>query len=104
MAEAEFYQQQGLNGKAIAILESFIESGNYTSTVYRMLGEIYQQIQLPGLAKDYYLRSAKLTVVDDVAGSAKIEAALGEVYATLGSKEEAIRWLKLASNKYEKLG
>ncbi len=69
-----------------------------------MLAEIYQQIQLPRLAKDYYLKSAKLTEVDDVAGSAKIEAALGEIYAALGSKEEAIRWLKLASNKYEKLG
>ncbi|MDJ0553779.1 MAG: tetratricopeptide repeat protein [Microcoleaceae cyanobacterium MO_207.B10] len=101
---AEFYQQQGLNAEAIAILESFINSGNYTSAVYRILGEIYQQIQLPELAKDYFFKSAKLTEVDDVVGSAKIEAALGEVYATLGSKEEAIRWLKLAFNKYEKLG
>ncbi|NEO52377.1 MAG: hypothetical protein F6K54_04350 [Okeania sp. SIO3B5] len=69
-----------------------------------MLGEIYQQIQLPGLAKNYYLRSVKLTGVDDVVGRAKVEAALGEVYASLGSNEEAIRWLKLASNKYENLG
>ena len=68
------------------------------------LGEIYQQIQLPGLAKDYYLESAKLTGGDDVAGSAKVEAALGEVYATLGSREEAIHWLTLAFNRYEKLG
>ncbi len=104
MAEAKLDQQQGLNGEAIAILESFINSGNYTSAVYRMLGEIYQQIQLPELAKNYFFKSAKLTEVDDVVGSAKIEAALGEVYATLGSKEEAIRWLKLAFNKYEKLG
>ena len=101
---AEFYQQNGLNESAIAIWESFINSGNYTSAVYRILAEIYQHIQLPRLAKDYYLKSAKLTEVDDVAGSAKIEAALGEIYAALGSKEEAIRWLKLASNKYEKLG
>ncbi|NEQ39348.1 MAG: tetratricopeptide repeat protein [Okeania sp. SIO3I5] len=101
---AELYQQNSLNGEAIAILESFVESGNYTAAIYQMLGEIYQQIQLPELAKDYYLESAKLTGVDDVAGSAKVEAALGEVYATLGSKEEAIRWLKLAFNKYEKLG
>jgi len=101
---AELYQQEGLNMEAIAILESFIESGNYTAAIYQMLGKIYEQIQLPGLAKDYYLESAKLTGIDDVAGSAKVEAALGEVYATLGSKEEAIRWLKLAFNKYEKLG
>ncbi|MDJ0517413.1 MAG: tetratricopeptide repeat protein [Trichodesmium sp. MO_231.B1] len=101
---AQLYQQEGLNIEAIAILESFIELGNYTAAIYQMLGEIYQQIQLPGLAKDYYLESAKLTGVDDVAGSAKVEAALGEVYGTLGSNEEAIRWLKLAFNKYEKLG
>ncbi|MDY7002628.1 MAG: tetratricopeptide repeat protein [Cyanobacteriota bacterium] len=101
---AEFYQQNGLNVEAIAILESFIDQGYQTPAIYRMLGEIYQQIQLPGLAKNYYLQSTKLTGVDDVVGTAKIEAALGEVYATLGSNEEAIRWLKLASNKYEKLG
>ena len=104
MAEAELDQQNGLNESAIAIWESFINSGNYTSAVYRILAEIYQHIQLPRLAKDYYLKSAKLTEVDDVVGSAKVEAALGEVYAALGSKEEAIRWFKLASNKYEKLG
>ncbi|NEP85122.1 MAG: tetratricopeptide repeat protein, partial [Okeania sp. SIO3B3] len=101
---AEFYQQNRLNVEAIAILESFIDQGYKTPTIYRILGEIYQQIQLPGLAKNYYLQSAKLTGVDDVVGTAKIEATLGEVYATLGSNEEAIRWLKLASNKYEKLG
>ncbi len=101
---AELYQQQGLNTEAIAILESFIDQGYFTSAVYRMLGEIYQQIQLPELAKDYYLKSVKLTAVDDVVGRAKVEAALGEVYATLGSKKEAIRWLNLAYKRYEELG
>ena len=69
-----------------------------------MLAEIYQQIQLPELAKNYYLQSAKLIGVDDVGGKAEVEAALGEVYTTLGSKEDAIYWLKLAFNSYEKLG
>lgn len=101
---AEFYQQKRLNVEAIAILKSFIESGNSTSAIYQMLGEIYQQIQLPQLAKDYYLQSAKLIGVDDVGGKAEVEAALGEVYATLGSKEDAIYWLNLAYNRYEKLG
>ena len=45
-----------------------------------------------------------MTAVDNIAGTAKIEAALGEVYATLGSREEAIHWLTLAFNRYEKLG
>ncbi|MGD1700516.1 tetratricopeptide repeat protein [Dapis sp. BLCC M229] len=101
---AELYQQNGLNGEAIAILESFIDQGYYTSTVYRILGEIYQQIQLPALAKDYYLQSAELMAVDDVAGRGKLEATLGEVYAILGSNEEAIRWLNLAYKRYEELG
>ena len=101
---AKFYQKQGLNMEAIAILESFIESGNYTPAIYQVLGEIYQHIQLPRIAKNYYLKSAKLTAVDNIAGTAKIEAALGEVYATLGSREEAIHWLTLAFNRYEKLG
>ena len=69
-----------------------------------MLGEIYQKIQLPELAKNYYLKSVRLIGINDVGGKAKIEAALGKVYANLGNKEEAISWLKLAFNKYEKLG
>ncbi|MEB3340966.1 tetratricopeptide repeat protein [Okeania sp.] len=104
LSMAELYQKNGLNLEAIAILESFIESGNYTAAIYQMLGEIYQKIQLLKSAKDYYLKSVKLIGIDDVGGKAKIEAALGKVYANLGSKEEAIRWLKLAFNKYEKLG
>ncbi|MDY7021902.1 MAG: hypothetical protein SWJ54_11170 [Cyanobacteriota bacterium] len=101
---AEFYQQKGLNSEAIAILESFIEKGYHTATVYQMLGTLYQQIQLPIFAKEYYLKSVGLIAINDVPGNAEIQAALGEVYATLGEKEEAIHWLKLAYNHYEELG
>lgn len=101
---AGFYQQNGLNAEAISILESFVERGHHTAAAYQMLGGLYQEIQLPEFAKDYYLKSAGLIAINDVAGSAEIQAALGEVLAALGQKEEAIRWFKLAYNRYEELG
>ncbi|MEL7035316.1 MAG: tetratricopeptide repeat protein [Cyanobacteria bacterium J06592_8] len=101
---AGFYQRKGLNTEAIAILESFIEKGYHTAAVYQMLGTLYQQIQLPVFAQEYYLKSLGLIEIDDVAGSAEVQAALGEVYAALGEKEKAIHWLKLANNSYQELG
>ena len=73
-------------------------------SVSLLILKVVEVITSSETAKNYYLKSAKLTAVDNIAGTAKIEAALGEVYATLGSREEAIHWLTLAFNRYEKLG
>ncbi len=104
LALAAFYQQNGLKTEAITVLESWLQQGHHTAAVYQILGELYQQIQLPFLAKDYYLKSIELMATDNQAGNAAIEAALGNIYLTLGNLEEAAYWLNVASNRYEALG
>jgi hypothetical protein len=104
LALVEFYQKNKLNYEAIDQLESLIKENHKNAAIYHKLGEIYQQIQLPLLARDNYLKAVELIPDEDIAGIAEVQADLGQIYRTLGQKKEAVYWLTLAYNQYQQLG
>jgi tetratricopeptide (TPR) repeat protein len=104
LALVEFYQKNKLNDEAIDQLESLIKENHKNAAIYHKLGEIYQQIQLPLLARDNYLKAVELIPDEDIAGIAEVQADLGQIYRTLGQKKEAVYWLTLAYNQYQQLG
>jgi hypothetical protein len=60
IAVAHIYHSKRLYMSAIDILENLVASGSKTTTVYQMLGNIYQQIGLNSLAKQRYAIGLKL--------------------------------------------
>ncbi|MEA5518290.1 hypothetical protein [Limnoraphis robusta] len=104
LALVELYQKNKLNDEAIEQLESLIKENQKNAAIYHKLGELYQEIQLPLLAKESYLKAVELIADEDIAGMAEVQAALGQIYRTLGQKKEAVYWLTLAYNQYQQLG
>ncbi|MGB0383454.1 MAG: tetratricopeptide repeat protein [Ardenticatenaceae bacterium] len=105
LALAHLYAEQGLVAEAIEILEPFAENGTQTAATYRLLGDLYRQIGLPLLAEGHYVQAITLSeAINDLEGQAAAQAALGEVYASLNNKQQAIHWLSEAQSGYEILG
>ncbi|MEB3277541.1 MAG: hypothetical protein VKK42_01280 [Lyngbya sp.] len=104
LALVELYQKNRLNYEAIDQLESWLKNNQKNAAIYYKLGEIYQEIQLPFLAKDSYLKAVELMADEDIAGIAEVQTALGEIYLTLNQKKEAVNWFMLAYNQYKELG
>ncbi|HBL10161.1 MAG TPA: hypothetical protein DD379_01760 [Cyanobacteria bacterium UBA11162] len=102
---AEFYADQGLIFDAIQTLEDAITKRNQTAIIYRTVGDLYYSIGLGSEAKPYYCEAVKQA---EDSGNVEEQALaleqMGEVYALLGQKDEAIYWLRQASTKYELLG
>ena len=101
---AYFYRGNGLNAKAIEILEGLVKSGTQTTTVYRLLGDIYQQVGLNLMAKAVYRQGLSLTTEVESEVKATIQRQLGEVEYRLGNRDEAVEFLEKAKRSYSALG
>jgi hypothetical protein len=102
---AEFYTERDLIIDAIQTLEDAITKGNQTAIIYRTVGNLYYRIGLGFEAQRYYSEAIKQA--EDSENLEEQALALeqrGEVYASLGQKDEAVDWLRRARSKYELLG
>ncbi len=104
-ALAQLYAGQDLITEAIKILEALAEDDCQETAVYRVLGDLYQNIGLSLLAEEHYLTAIQLTKTsEDIEGLSVAQEGLGEVYMALGNKDEAIKWLSQAQEGYQILG
>ena len=104
-ALAQLYSGQGLHAEAAELLEGLADAESPAANVCRALGDLYQQVGLPILAESNYTNALDLAeAIGDIEGTAAAQAGLGEVYAALGNKNEAVRWLTQAQTGYENLG
>jgi hypothetical protein len=104
IALANLYASHNLISEAIQSLEA-VPQPEKIAAVYRQLGDLYQQIGLPLEAEVQYLTAIELAEANDnILELATAQAGLGEVYYTLGRREEAAQRLQAAQKEYEKLG
>ena len=104
-ALAQIYADHSLYAEAIEMLEDLAKEDSQAASVYRALGELYQQVGLLTLAEsrhNFALKAAETS--GDVESIAAAQKGLGEVYMALGNKNEAVRWLTEAKAGYESLG
>ncbi|NEO02978.1 MAG: fibronectin type III domain-containing protein [Moorea sp. SIO3I7] len=102
---AYFYRGNELNAEAIQILEGLVKSGIKTTTVYQLLGDIYQQVGLSLMAKEVYGQGLGLTTEEENSEvKAMMQWGLAEVEYTLGNRDEAAELLQKAKTSYSALG
>lgn len=54
------YEAENLLNEAIEVLEAQVKAGSQNSTIYRLLGERYLEVNLPDFAKQAYLKAMRL--------------------------------------------
>ena len=102
---AHLYRGNEFNAEAIRVLEALVDSGSQTITIYRVLGDIYQQIGLSLMAKEVYGQGLALTAAEENSEvKARMQWGLGEVEYTLGNQEKAVEWLEKAKASYSAFG
>lgn len=112
LARAHLYASHDLMAEAIDTLDPLAQEGQQKlvlteegTAIHRLLAKLYQQSGLPLLAERYYVQAITLAEeANDIEGRTVAQAALGEIYLSLGNKEEAIRWFSLAKEGYDTLG
>lgn len=98
------YIQYDLNAEAIETLE-VVAKKSQNVTVYRLLGDLYDQVGLNLLAESRYKEAIKLAeAVQDKQGLAITQASLGEVYTTRRNLDDAILWLERSLVGHQALG
>jgi tetratricopeptide (TPR) repeat protein len=103
LALVHLYRGYDLKAEAIATLEALVNQGSQTAAVYRILGDLYLETGLNLLAESRYLRAIELAAAD-VEAQALAAASLVKVYEAIANRQEAIRWLTQAHNRYQVLG
>jgi hypothetical protein len=104
-ALAQMYSSHNLDAEAIEMLEELTQQDHQTASVYRALGELYQQVGLLAMAESSHIHALEVAKsVGEVESIAAAQTGLGEVYMALGNKNEAIRWFTEARAGYESLG
>jgi hypothetical protein len=105
LALAHLYRSNELNAEAIAVLEKAVKQENKTTTVYQLLGSIYQQVGLNQLAKEPYLTGLNLAKAEhNWEAQAMIQESLGEVEETLDKLKDALQRYQEAQGSYRVLG
>lgn len=105
LALAQIYISHALIAEAIDLVEPLAEAGSESAALHRTLGDLYRYTGLTLHAEESYTRALELAEADqDVEGEAAAQAALGEVYATLGDAEKAVSCLEKAQSAYATLG
>ncbi len=105
IALAHLYRSNNLNADAIDVLEKLVKSGNKTTAVYQLLGNIYQQIELNLLAREKYLIALKLAEAEkNLEAKASIQVSLGEVHKALALEKQSVQWFEKAQASYQDLG
>ena len=101
---AHLYRGNELNAEAIEVLEALVKSGSQTTTVYQLLGDIYQQVGLSLMAKEVYGQGLALTAAEENSEvKAMMQWGLGEVEYSLGNRDKAGEWLEKAKGSYSAL-
>jgi hypothetical protein len=104
-ALAHLYAGYNLIAEAVDLLETLADGGSQEAAVYRTLGDLYHRIGVERLAEAHYLSSSKLAAkIGDVEGQAISLAGLGEVYISLGNKDQALVHWQLALQQYQAIG
>ena len=102
---AYLYRGNELNAQAIEELEDLVKSGSQRTTVYQLLGDIYQQVGLSLMAKQVYGQGLALTAAEENSEvKAMMQWGLGEAEYSLGNRDKAIEWLEKAKASYSALG
>ncbi|MBD2479897.1 MULTISPECIES: lipopolysaccharide assembly protein LapB [Nostocaceae] len=102
---AHLYRSQDLNADAIDVLEKLVKSGTKITSVYQLLGNIYQHIGLNLLAREKYLIGLKLAQGENnLEAQAGIQVRLGEVDETLNQPQQALQSYQAAIANYQVLG
>ena len=100
---ANLYANHSLYAEAIELLEPLANSGE--PAVSRLMGDLYLSTGLNGQAEESYLRALRLSEgASDVEGQAAAHAVLGNIYESLGSRDEAARHWQAAIANCEQLG
>ena len=100
---ANLYANHDLYAEAIELLDPLADSGE--PAVSRLVGDLYLSIGLNRQAEESYLQALTLSEgASDVEGQAAAHAALGKIYDSLGSAEEAARHWQDGITGYEQLG
>ncbi len=94
-----------LRAEAIEKLELLVGDESQTAAVYRLLGDLYQQVELSFQAEERYLKAVELAKkAGDREGEAVAAAGLGTIYDVLGNPSEAIGWLSQGRDGSANLG
>lgn len=105
LAQIYLYRSHRLNAAAIELLETLVQEGDQTEAIYQILGETYDLIGLPRLAREPYVKALELSRVNEnLEGQASNQVSLGEIDVALGQVQQAVEWLKAAQNVYRALG
>jgi len=105
LAIALLYQSYDLRAEAIALLKDTSSKGIQTTVTTQLLGELYQQSGLPGLAKDQYMKALQLAQTENnLEAKAILQNHLGEVNESLDQLKEALRAFQDARLSYQALG
>lgn len=102
LARAGVFFLEEMYADALTILESLAENPTASNLVYTALGDTYSRSGLNQLAIDAYQQALELAIADnDALSEATIRVNLGDVYATLGSFDDALEQLRQARTAYE---
>jgi hypothetical protein len=100
---ANLYANHGLYAEAIDVLDPLANSGE--PAVPRLVGDLFLSIGLNRHAEESYLQALRLSEgASDVEGQAATHAVLGNIYETLGNRDETVRHWQAAIAGYEQLG
>ena len=102
IALASLYRENDLKAEAIETLKALAATGSKTSAIYRILGDLYRQLQLNELAEKRYLKAVELATT--IEGKAQAQVALAQGFAARRNWTEAIRYGEAALDGYERLG
>ncbi|MBD2221139.1 fibronectin type III domain-containing protein [Calothrix sp. FACHB-1219] len=105
LALAYLYKSKNLNAAAIDLLAGLVKQGSRTTSVYQLLGSVYQQVGLHRLAKEQYLTALKLAKAErNLEAQAIIQTSLGEIDIVLDNLQQAFESLQAAQSGYRNLG
>ncbi|MEH1800479.1 MAG: fibronectin type III domain-containing protein [Nostoc sp.] len=105
LALAYLYQSNNLNAAAIDLLAVLVKQGSRTTSVYQLLGSLYQQVGLHRLGKEQYLTALNLAKAEkNLEAQAIIQTSLGEIDIVLDNLQQAFESLQAAQSGYRNLG
>jgi hypothetical protein len=97
-------QNNNLYASAIERMERFISKGSTSSSSYKLLGDLYLQIDLPDRAKEKYRIALDLMKKNSsLKAEGEISINLGIIEEELGNIPQAIVWMDRAQQSFSKL-
>lgn len=105
LALAYLYKSNNLNAAAIDLLAGLVKQGSRTTSVYQLLGSLYQQVGLHQLGKEQYFTALKLAKAEkNLEAQVIIQTSLGEIDIVLDNLQQAFESLQAAQSGYRNLG